>query len=233
MPGAVLWLHGLGDSGTGGWSGAFAEVSNSRPGTIFQFPTAPEALVSCNGSRTTAWFDIESMPVVCSEPEPPPGIEDSVRRVHEMLDDIVKGGVKAKYIVLGGFSQGGTMSLLAGLSYPEKLGGIISISGWCARRADVSTWISDAGKNTPVLMCFGDGDPVISYSITKMSSELLHEVLGEGLEILSDIRGTHMPVLDGPEMTRVFRFMTRHLPKTPPKKAAAKAAEAESGLAAA
>jgi len=28
-----------------------------------------------------------------------------------------------------------------------------------------------------------------------------------------------MPALDGPEMTRVFRFMTSHLPKTPPKKA--------------
>jgi lysophospholipase-1 len=33
-------------------------------------------------------------------------------------------------IVLGGFSQGGAMSLLAGLSSERKLGGVAVLSGW-------------------------------------------------------------------------------------------------------
>jgi len=80
------------------------------------------------------------------------------------------------------------VSLLAGLSYPEKLGGIISISGGCARRADVSSWISDAGKGTPVLMCFGDGDPVISYSITQSRVSCFKKCLGHALLALDATR---------------------------------------------
>eukprot|EP00928_Gymnodinium_smaydae_P015725 TRINITY_DN15821_c0_g1_i1.p1 TRINITY_DN15821_c0_g1~~TRINITY_DN15821_c0_g1_i1.p1 ORF type:complete len:285 (-),score=44.81 TRINITY_DN15821_c0_g1_i1:103-867(-) len=218
MPGAVLWIHGLADTGAGGWSGAFDEVQRSRPGTPFNFPTAPQRFVTANDEKTTAWFDVVQFPVNENEPQDPSGIDDAVQTIHGLLDELVANGIKAKYIVLGGFSQGGAVSLLAGLSYPAKLGGIISMSGWCVRRDDVSSWISEEGRKTPVLMCIGDGDPVISYSVTKHSSELLAQALGSSIEIIEEKRATHMPPLEGREMTRALRFMTRHLPKTPPKK---------------
>jgi len=36
----------------------------------------------------------------------------------------------ASRIVLGGFSQGATMSLLTGLSSERKLAGVVALSGW-------------------------------------------------------------------------------------------------------
>ena len=101
---------------------------------------------------STSWFDIIKIPVDLPEPENPTGLDVSVASIHKMLGEIEAKGIAAENIVLGGFSQGGTLSLHAGLSYPKKLAGVISISGWCAIRNDVSSWISAAGKETPILM---------------------------------------------------------------------------------
>merc|ERR1719272_1966951 len=110
-----------------------------------------------------------------------------------MLSDIEAKGIAAENIILGGFSQGGTLSLHAGLSYSKKLAGVISISGWCAMRNDVSSWISTAGKETPILMCCGDGDPVVDIKITKKSSELLQAIFGDKIEVMTPRRGAHQP----------------------------------------
>merc|ERR1712196_353664 len=127
-----------------------------------------------------------------------------------MLADIESKGVPAEAIVLGGFSQGGTISLAAGLSYPKTLGGIISISGWCANRANVTGWMSEAGKSTPTLMCCGNGDPVVGFDITKRSSELLKAVMGDKLQVLEPRRPMHQP--DRSEIQATFSFMVEHLP---------------------
>merc|ERR1719277_1726350 len=161
-------------------------------------PTAPQAAVTCNGGqRMTSWFDIQDIPVVSrKEPENPKGMEETVAFVHKELAKIEGEGTPAEKIILGGFSQGGATSLLAGLSYPKKLAGIVSISGWCVNRQDVSSWISAEAKATPVLMCYGNGDPVVDIEITKLSGELLKNVLGDTIEIVDPKRGMHQPNQD-------------------------------------
>lgn len=42
--------------------------------------------------------------------------------------------IDASRIILGGFSQGGAMSLLTGLTNERKLGGIAVLSGWLPLR---------------------------------------------------------------------------------------------------
>ena len=42
----------------------------------------------------------------------------------------VDAGIPAHRIVLGGFSQGGAVALLTGLTSEYKLGGVIVLSGW-------------------------------------------------------------------------------------------------------
>lgn len=201
---AVLWLHGLCDTGDG-WRGAFP-VKGPR----FYHPTAPKRPVTCNDLLCmTSWFDIQNIPVDFSEPENPRDLASSVASMHQMLHGIEKSGIAAENIVLGGFSQGGTVSLSAGLSYPKKLAGIICISGWCAVRTNVD-WISDAGRETPVLMTFGDSDPVVHFSITRTSADLLKEVLGGNFNAVCSKRGMHHPNQD--ERTAVISFMQQHLP---------------------
>ncbi|CAK0872240.1 unnamed protein product, partial [Prorocentrum cordatum] len=200
---AVVWLHGLGDTGDG-WRGAFGSLR----GVEFHHPTAPTRPVSCNsGMRSTSWFDIQDIPVDLSEPEGPRDMDTSVEQVHGMLRDLEAKGVPAGSIVLGGFSQGGAVSLSAGLSYPRALGGVVSISGWCVNREDVTSWMSEAGRRAPVLMCCGDGDPVVDFSITGESGRLLQEALGDSVQVLCPEREMHQPSRE--EMRAVLQFMQK------------------------
>merc|ERR1712059_32912 len=112
------------------------------------------------------------------------GIDETVRYVHTLLDDLEAKGTPAEQIVLGGYSQGGATSLLAGLSYGKKLAGIISIAGWCVNREDVSAWVTEQGKQSPVLMCYGDADPIIDCSVAEQSVNLIQYILGGRLEVL-------------------------------------------------
>merc|ERR1712194_930175 len=161
------------------------------------------------GATMTSWFDIVDIPVDLPEPENPKDIDVSVASVHKMLADIEDKGTPASSIVLGGFSQGGTVSLLAGLSYPKTLAGVILISGWCAKRENVASWISEAGKKTPVLMCCGNGDPVVDFNITDKSAQLLKAEMGDAIEIMSPKRGMHQP--DPNELKAAKSFISQKL----------------------
>ena len=54
----------------------------------------------------------------------------SVRSIGELITAEVDAGIPADRIIIGGFSQGGVMSLLTGLTSERKLGGVIVMSSW-------------------------------------------------------------------------------------------------------
>jgi predicted esterase len=57
------------------------------------------------------------------------GMQESVRRLNELILSEAAHGVDPNRIILGGFSQGGVMTLLTGLSIESKLGGLAVLSG--------------------------------------------------------------------------------------------------------
>ena len=70
----LLWLHGLGDTGAG-WSSLQYDLSDVKvpdPAAPlrFQFPTAPQNTVTCNGgAKMTSWFDLEAIPITPNVPD--------------------------------------------------------------------------------------------------------------------------------------------------------------------
>lgn len=54
--------------------------------------------------------------------------------LNKLISDEVEGGISASRIVLGGFSQGGAMSLLTGFTTERKLAGVAVLSGWLPLR---------------------------------------------------------------------------------------------------
>lgn len=50
--------------------------------------------------------------------------------LNAIISEEIDNGIAASRIVLGGFSQGGAMSLLTGLTSERKLGGLAILSGW-------------------------------------------------------------------------------------------------------
>eukprot|EP00316_Scyphosphaera_apsteinii_P013303 CAMPEP_0119327682 /NCGR_PEP_ID=MMETSP1333-20130426/71432_1 /TAXON_ID=418940 /ORGANISM="Scyphosphaera apsteinii, Strain RCC1455" /LENGTH=216 /DNA_ID=CAMNT_0007336347 /DNA_START=126 /DNA_END=776 /DNA_ORIENTATION=+ len=203
---AVLWLHGLGDTGAG-WQGAFGPLGTSA---TFHHPTAPVSPVTINGGmRQTSWMDLKSFPVDLSEPDAGADFKATVASVHAMLADIEAGGTASENIVLGGFSQGGATSVASGLSYPRQLGGIVSISGWLAYRQDFTERINAANKATPVLFTYGTDDPVVDCSLTHHSGEMLKAALKDAASVMDVPRSMHQPERD--EMRAVYQFIAARL----------------------
>jgi lysophospholipase-1 len=55
---------------------------------------------------------------------------ETAMKLNDLISSEVDSGINAERIVLGGFSQGGAMSLLTGLTSERKLGGVAVLSGW-------------------------------------------------------------------------------------------------------
>lgn len=75
-----------------------------------------------------ARFDIRSFDFSSAEDED--GMLRTVSYVNQLISAEVDSGIDSGRIVVGGFSQGGAMSLLCGLTNERKLGGVVSLSGW-------------------------------------------------------------------------------------------------------
>ena len=105
----------------------------------------------------------------------------------------MKSGWKVPHdrIVVGGFSQGGAISYLAGLSsYAQDnkpFAGIMALSTWCPMRKSVSSWFegkpvpgSGNAAPLPVFGAHGTADPVVRYQFGERTAELLKEGVGLG-----------------------------------------------------
>ena len=106
------------------------------------------------------------------------GIGRSQSYFHSLIADEIAKGIPANRIVLGGFSQGGAVSLLAGLTCPEKLGAIFSLSGYLLMASKLKDMIAEKGnanKDTKIFMGHGDADEVVRYDWGKMTSAKLKD----------------------------------------------------------
>ncbi|XP_064382096.1 uncharacterized protein LOC135331010 [Halichondria panicea] len=128
--------------------------------------------VSVNGGhRMPSWFDIYSLGKdACPDIE---GIKSASKKVHELLDfEIESTGVPPERIIVGGFSQGGSLGLLAALTYPKRLAGILGLSCWL-RNMENENLVDNitVNKNTPFLHCHGEADPVVPFEMGRLSAE--------------------------------------------------------------
>ncbi|NP_001017616.1 acyl-protein thioesterase 1 [Danio rerio] len=98
---AVIFLHGLGDTGHG-WAQAMAGIRT--PHVKYICPHAPVMPVTLNMNMAMpSWFDIISLNPNAQEDES--GIKRAAENVKALIDQEVKNGIPSHRIVLGGFSQ--------------------------------------------------------------------------------------------------------------------------------
>lgn len=173
---SMILLHGLGDT-SDGWSDV-AETwirSSSLEHVKFILPTAAPRPVTMNGGyRMPAWYDIVGL--TARENEECDGINESIDKVRAIVQQEVALGIPHHRIVLAGFSQGGALSLYAGLSQSadEKLAGILVMSGYLP--ATKSFRLTDAHKDVPVLHCHGTQDPVVRFEWAQKTQTHLEEL---------------------------------------------------------
>ncbi len=67
------------------------------------------------------------------------------------------------------------MSLLAGISCPNKLGGIFGLSSYLLMQGKIRDLVPDQNpnKDTPIFMGHGDADPLVKYAWGQKAAEAL------------------------------------------------------------
>ncbi|KAK3057224.1 hypothetical protein LTR09_002263 [Extremus antarcticus] len=172
----VIVAHGLGDR-------AFlAEQFRDEekfPQTKFIFPNAPSIPITLNaGMRMPGWYDITDLSSdLGNRTEDEAGIVKSQKVFHSLIAEEIKAGIPSERIVLGGFSQGGAMSLLAGVTCPTKLGGIFGLSCYLLLQGKIREMVpkENPNKETKIFMGHGDSDPLVRYAWGQKTAETLKE----------------------------------------------------------
>jgi phospholipase/carboxylesterase len=177
---AVIWLHGLGADGND-FVPIVRELDLSGSQAIrFIFPTAPTMPVTINGGYVMrAWYDIFTPDLVRREDEP--GLRASQALVEALIAKEKARGIPADRIVLAGFSQGCAMTLQTGLRHPEKLAGLMCLSGYLPLAALIEAERHAANHATPIFMAHGRQDPVVVIARAEQSRDAL-KALGHDIE---------------------------------------------------
>ncbi|MCH2120060.1 MAG: alpha/beta fold hydrolase [Planctomycetota bacterium] len=130
-PCKLILLHGLGSNREG-----MQPLADELHGSV-----APEETILLEGpfdvgkgtASAFAWFtppDDAHRALDDPKRASPSGLEKSVKKIHDQIDQFVQGGTPTNQIFLIGHSQGGAAAITAGLMYPQTLGGVIAIAGY-------------------------------------------------------------------------------------------------------
>lgn len=157
---AVIWLHGLGADGSD-FVPLVPELDLSGCEAIrFVFPHAPSIPVTINnGYVMPAWYDIRGTDLIAREDEA--GIRASQLQIEVLIAREKSRGIAANKIILAGFSQGCAMALQVGLRHPEKLAGLMGLSGYLPLHAHVPSEYVANHNNVPIFLAHGQNDPVV------------------------------------------------------------------------
>ncbi|XP_008070580.1 acyl-protein thioesterase 1 isoform X1 [Carlito syrichta] len=119
-----------------------------------------------------SWFDIVGLSPDSQEDEA--GIKQAAENIKALIDQEVKNGIPSNRIILGGFSQGGTLSLYTALTTQQKLAGVTALSCWLPLRTSFPKGpISGTNKDIPILQCHGDCDPLVPLLFGSLTAEKL------------------------------------------------------------
>ncbi|BCE02602.1 alpha/beta hydrolase [Marinicellulosiphila megalodicopiae] len=197
---AIIWLHGLGDSGNG-WLPIAKELQLDNFDDIhFIFPHAPQIPVTVNGGMVMpAWYDIYEMSL--DRKIDHEQILKSSEGIKSIINKLIDDGMASENILLVGFSQGGAVAYETALSFDKPLAGLMALSTYFATSDTIN--ILPANKNIPIVIQHGTIDPVVpfllgeqalsklkdrNYNVTLQSYTMEHTVCPEQL---NDIR-THI-----------------------------------------
>ena len=169
---AVIWLHGLGADGND-FAPIVPQLNLPTDYAVrFVFPTAPSIPVTINnGFVMPAWYDILRLDNVRSIDEA--GLRASAAATQALIRCELDRGIAGERIVLAGFSQGGAVCFEAGLSFNQRLGGIIALSTYFPTADSVA--IQPAQQGLPVLVCHGLMDPMVPELLGRAAVESLEE----------------------------------------------------------
>ncbi|KAG1892126.1 Phospholipase/carboxylesterase/thioesterase [Suillus subluteus] len=192
----VIFAHGLGDNGL--------EFSNNKemrmiasqlPHIKWVFPNAPERSITAwkedprRQRSARGWLDVLREPLVYSSEhddieEYDEGIMQSVKHLDAFIQSEINSGISQGRIVLGGFGQGGAISLITGLGWWLEVGRC-HMSGWLAPHArkiqkgerKLSNRLSMHASTIPVFWGHGVQNESVTWGLSWESAKFIGDEL--------------------------------------------------------
>jgi len=172
-PGAcIIWLHGLGADGFDFVPLVRELQALGAPAARYVFPHAPMRPVTINGGQVMrAWYDVLGADI--DRREDPGGIRQSQAQIEALIERERARGTPRSRIVVAGFSQGGAITLQAGLRQPESLAALVVLSAYLPLAASAASESTAAGRAIPIFMAHGRDDTVIPLARGRASRDAL------------------------------------------------------------
>ncbi|CAM9364137.1 unnamed protein product [Ectocarpus sp. 6 AP-2014] len=186
--GAVIFLHGSGDTGRGvrDWlssasGGKFDRaIAELGLGEVV-YPTAPERRYTlAGGAPSTVWFDRERLSPGSRQDRA--GVLRSLRQVEDEVRKLEDAGVPRSGVFVGGFSMGGCLALeaLGAEGLAGRLAGVFSHASFLSDDSAVfevtaggSAAQSSRPAPTPVYVTHGAADGMVKVAWGRATAEKL------------------------------------------------------------
>ena len=114
------------------------------------------------------WYD--------NDRKDPVEVQESRERIGELIAMQIDDGIPPENVFLVGFSQGAVMSLDTGLRYPERLGGIVALSGYVIHPEHLREERSAANQRIPIFLAHGTRDRVLDIEVGRENNRVLEDM---------------------------------------------------------
>lgn len=173
---AVIWLHGLGADGHD-FEAVVPELNLPTDASVsFIFPHAPVQPVTINmGMEMRAWYDIKRLDDIKRDVDCQ-GIEDSLAALDEIIQAQINQGIATGNMIIAGFSQGGAIAALAGLTMMYPFAGIVLLSTYLPDWDYFKGKLNTTNQSTPFFIGHGTNDPVVPFAAGQLLKTKLEEL---------------------------------------------------------
>ena len=161
----ILLLHGRGSNR----HDLFSLASHMPDDAIVIAPEAPFPAAPWGYGPGSAWYQFLGR----NRPEPE-SFTKSLQSIEELISDLAEE-MKFGKVILGGFSQGGTISLAYGLTHQSDVAGVMNFSGFLADHPILSPTPPPADSPTPIFWGHGTQDPAIPFMLAIEGRALLEK----------------------------------------------------------
>mmetsp|Transcript_33881 Transcript_33881/g.73306 ORF Transcript_33881/g.73306 Transcript_33881/m.73306 type:complete len:261 (-) Transcript_33881:414-1196(-) len=180
---AIVFLHGLGDS-PAGWSHLEDELPSIRKNlgkdVHYVFPPAPTVGLTINGGmEMPGWFDLFDWPIGITAKDDRDGKMAAAQQIEDTIEKLESEmGIPPSRVVVGGFSQGGAVALLA--AYHRRVegrvpfAGCVCLSGWLTLKDELKV-TPEVAKSTPLFWGHGTWDDKVLFEQQAHGVEKLRE----------------------------------------------------------
>ncbi|KAK5076646.1 hypothetical protein LTS08_005815 [Lithohypha guttulata] len=116
--------------------------------------------------------------------------ETGILKSRTYLTGLVESEIKdhkipSDKIIIGGFSQGGAISIFTGLTIKQKLAGVYGLSCYLTLHDKIPEYVKEANKvnqETPFFIGHGDADQVVRYEWGVETARIIEKDLGHKVE---------------------------------------------------